>query len=40
MARRTKKLHKLKSSKSTRKTMNQIRKNNELLKQIKFSIIR
>ena len=35
MARRTKKLHKLKSKKSTRKTLNQIKRNNEILKQYK-----
>ncbi len=35
MARRTKKLHKLRSKKSTRKTLNQIKRNNEILKQYK-----
>ena len=35
MARRTKKLHKLRSKKSTRKTLEQIKRNNEVLKQLK-----
>ena len=35
MARRTKKLHKLKSAKSTKKTINRIKSNNEILKQYK-----
>ena len=35
MARRTKTLHKLRSKKSTRKTLEQIKRNNEVLKQLK-----